>query len=46
MVPADTGTSSAGFDDLFCGVGLVEVLSDGEESVGFYCVTDVLEKQI
>ena len=44
MVAADTGTSSAGFDDFFRGVGFVKGLGDREESVGFYCVTDVFEK--
>ena len=44
MVSADTGPSSAGFDDFFCGVGLVKVLGDRDESVAFYCVTDVVEK--
>ena len=46
MVSADTGTSSAGFDDFFRGVAFVKVLGDREESVVFYCVTDVVEKQI
>jgi hypothetical protein len=46
VVPADTGPSSAGFDDISNGVGFVKVLGDGKESVGFYCVTDVVEKQI
>jgi hypothetical protein len=46
VVSADTGTSSAGFDDIFSGVGFVKVLGDGEESVGFYCMTNVFEKKI
>jgi hypothetical protein len=47
VVPADPGPSSAGFDDFFCGVGFVKVLGDreeSEESLGFYRVTDVVEK--